>query len=94
MSLLSWSAVLVVGDEQAPVEAELGELTPAGGWEWGGLLRGVPARFSAAMRQGEGARLRLPDGQERRLHPAEMPKMDSQGLLVVPFVGEGTTPAG
>ena len=76
------------------VEAELGELTPAGGWEWGGFLCGVPVWLAAAMRQGEDARLRLPDGQERRLHPAGMPRMDSQGRLVVPFLGEGRTPAG
>jgi hypothetical protein len=93
-SRFSWFEVLVVGDEQVPVEAELGELTPAGGWEWGGFLRGMPVRLAAARRQGEDARLRMPDGQEHGLRPAGMPRMDSQGCLVVPFLSEGAISAG
>lgn len=94
VSRFSWSAVLVVGDEQVPVEAELGELTPDGSGQWGGFLRGVPVRLATAVHQGQDARLRLPDGQERGLRPAGVPRMDSQGRLVVPFLGEGTIPAG
>jgi hypothetical protein len=87
VSRFYWSEVLVVGDEQVPVEAELGELTPAGRWEWGGSLRGMPVRLAAAMRQGEDARLRIPDGQEHGLRPAGMPRMDSQSCLAVPLLG-------
>lgn len=45
--------VLLVGQEQAPVEADLGVFIPGGGPQWGGLLRGVPVRLAAAMRRGE-----------------------------------------
>lgn len=94
VSRFSWSAVLVVGDEQVPLQTELAELTPAGDWQWGGFLRGVPVRLAAAIRQGQDTRLRLPDGQERSLHRAGASRMDSQGCLEVSFLGEGTIPAG
>ncbi|MFD8740660.1 hypothetical protein ACFV06_37885 [Streptomyces sp. NPDC059618] len=94
MTAFSWSAVLVVGTEQAVVEVELGELTPAKSPEWGGLLRGVPVRLAAEMRQGVPSRLRLTDGQERSVRPVGVPWMSDQGFLIVAFLGEGTAPTG
>lgn len=93
MSPFSWSAVLQVGNDCVPVEAELGELAPAEGPQWGGLLRGVPERLAAAMRRGEKARLCWPDGQERSLRLVGAPRRDDQGNLIVAFLGEGAPPA-
>ncbi|MFG2707409.1 hypothetical protein [Streptomyces sp. NPDC048386] len=87
------SAVLVVGNEQVPVEADLGELTPADHPQWGGLLRGVPERLAAAMQRGEDARLRWPDGQERSVRLAGVLQTDDPGRLLVAVLGEGTPPA-
>jgi hypothetical protein len=47
------SIVLLVGNAQIPVEAELGELTPVEMPQWGGLLRDEPKRLAAAMRSGQ-----------------------------------------
>ena len=87
------SAELLTGNERAPVEAELGELTPAEKPHGGGLLHGVPERLAAAMGQGENAWLRWADGQERSVRPAGTPRRDDQGNLIVAVLGEGTPPA-
>ncbi|MGW3135011.1 hypothetical protein [Streptomyces sp. NPDC001139] len=89
----SWTAVLVVGREHVAVEAEFGELTPADGPWWGGVLRGVPVRLAAALRQGAPTLVCLPGGYEHSVHPAGSPVMNRQGRLVVPFLGEGLFPA-
>lgn len=86
-------AVLLVGEEQIPVEAELGVFTPAVKLEWGGLLRGAPLRLATAIRQHDDVRLRFPGEEERRIHPMGRPVPDPQGRLVVFFQGEGMAPA-
>ncbi|MFJ9729583.1 hypothetical protein ACIRP3_43380 [Streptomyces sp. NPDC101209] len=86
------SALLIVGEVQMPVEVELAELASAGDLEWGGLLRDVPEGIAAAICRGEDARLHLPDGQEHQVHPAGTPRKDTEKRLLVPFLGEGTTP--
>ncbi|MFJ9729220.1 hypothetical protein ACIRP3_41405 [Streptomyces sp. NPDC101209] len=83
----SWTAVLVVGRDHVVVEADLGELMPAGGPWWGGFMRGVPVRLAAALRQGVYALLCMPDGSEHIVHAAGVPVMDRQGRLMVPFLG-------
>ncbi|MFJ9908926.1 hypothetical protein ACIRVK_39855 [Streptomyces sp. NPDC101152] len=94
MSSFASSAVLLVGNEQVPVEAELGELTPPKGSQWAGLLHGVPQRLAAAMQRGAEARLCWPDGQERSVRLAGVPHTDAQGHLLVAILGEGALPAG
>lgn len=89
VSPFSLSVVLLVGNTQLPVEAELGELTPAEVPQGGGLLRGVPERLAAAMRSGQDARLCWPDGQERRVRLGGERLADDQGRLIVAFLGEG-----
>ena len=91
VSPFSLSVVLLVGNAQIPVEAELGELTPAEVPQWGGLLRGEPERLAAAMRSGQDARLCWPDGQVRL---GEERLVDDQGRLIVTYLGEGLPPAG
>ncbi|MEU0119041.1 hypothetical protein ABZ137_36540 [Streptomyces bobili] len=83
-----------MGNEQIPLYAELGELTPAEVPQWGGLLRGVPEGLAAAMQPGQEARLRWPDGQERRVRLGGESLVDDQGRLIVAFLGEGPPPAG
>ncbi|MFJ8802800.1 hypothetical protein [Streptomyces sp. NPDC102487] len=85
--------MLLVGQEQAAIEADLGVFMPAGERAWGGLLRCVPIRLAAAMQHSGETLLRLPDGQERKIHPAGSPRPDRQGRLVVAFIGEGTIPS-
>ncbi|MEU4085044.1 hypothetical protein [Streptomyces aureus] len=94
MSSFSRSAVLVVGTEQIVVQVELGELTPAKSSEWGGLLRGVPMRLAAEMRQGVPSLLRLADGTEHSVRAVGVPWMSDQGRLIVVFLGEGPAPTG
>ncbi|WP_326844586.1 hypothetical protein OHB33_41310 (plasmid) [Streptomyces sp. NBC_01558] len=84
--------MLLVGQDQATVEADLGVFVPTGKQAWGGLLRCVPMRLAAAMQQSGEALLRMPGGQERRIRPAGKPRLDRQGRLVVAFIGEGTIP--
>lgn len=88
VSPFSLSLVLLVGSERIPVDAELGEPTPAGVPQWGGLLRGVPERLAAVMEPGRQARLCWPDGQERSVRLGGQPQMDAQGRLIVAFLGE------
>jgi hypothetical protein len=78
-----------LGSEQIPVEAELGELTPAVVPQWGGLLRGAPEPLAAAMRSGQDARLRWPDRQERRVRLGGERLVDDHGRLIVAFLGVG-----
>lgn len=76
------------------VNVDLGVLSPAGTpEEWGGVLHRVPQHLAAAMRSGGGARLRFPNGQERRVHPVGQSHLDDRGRLFVPFMGEGPSPA-
>jgi hypothetical protein len=97
MSGFAWVdrwTVLLVGEEQVAVQAELGGFTPARDPEWGGVLRGVPPRLAAAMRQLDDVRLRFPSEEVRRVHLAGNPVPDDQGRLVVFFRGEGPPPSG
>ncbi|MET9813691.1 hypothetical protein [Streptomyces sp. NPDC006355] len=96
MSSFTWvdrRTVLLAGEEQVAVEAQLGVFTPAGEPEWGGLLRGVPPWLSAVMRQLDDVSLRIPGEEERRIQPAGTPVLDPQGRLVVFFRGESTAPS-
>ncbi|MFF4361255.1 hypothetical protein [Streptomyces sp. NPDC001604] len=93
MSPFSLSVVLLVENEHLPVDAELGELTPPEVPQWGGLLRAAPKRLAAAMRPGQEARLRWPDGQERSVRLGGQPQTDPEGRLIVAFLGEGPPPA-
>ncbi len=91
-----WSALpepvlLLMGGEQVEIEADLGVFSP-GGDSWGGFLRGVPVRLAAAVQRGDDAPIHLRDGQKRLIHPLGPSRLDDQGRLLVPFVGEGTTP--
>ncbi|OUD03108.1 hypothetical protein [Streptomyces swartbergensis] len=84
-------ATLIVGDQQIPVEADLGVFLPGTGM-WGGILHHVPARLAAGMRNAGQVRLCLPTGQERRIRPLEIADPRSETYVSMPFVGEGPAP--
>ncbi|MGI5380875.1 hypothetical protein ACQEV2_43560 [Streptomyces sp. CA-251387] len=85
--------LLVVGDEEIEVEAWLGVFTEGGWPQWGGILRDVPARLTAAVHHGDDVRIHLlPGGHERRIH-AVVPIVEDQGLVEVLFLGTGAVPA-
>ncbi|MDG9709595.1 hypothetical protein [Streptomyces sp. DH10] len=87
--------LLLVGEEEAQVDAWLAVFTGDGRAEWGGVLHAVPVRLAAAVQHGDDVRIRLlPDGPERRIHAANAPGTEDQEYVDVLFIGEGKAPRG
>ncbi|MDH6522134.1 hypothetical protein [Streptomyces sp. SAI-090] len=75
-------ALLLFGDQQVQVEADVGLFLPDTGL-WGGFLRDVPAWLPGTMSTAEEVRLRMSTGQERRIRPLAV----SSDETSVPFNG-------
>jgi hypothetical protein len=80
-------ALLLIDDQQIPVEADLGLFLLDKGL-WGGVLRRVPKWVEGAVISADEVRLRLSSGHERRIRPLAAPGDQTS----VPFIGEGTAP--
>ena len=78
--------LLLIEEQPIAVEVDLGLFVPATGL-WGGVLRRVPRWVAQAMANAD-ARLRSPNGWERRIRPLVIPDDDTS----VPFIGKGKPP--
>ncbi|MFF9135576.1 hypothetical protein ACF1AY_35055 [Streptomyces sp. NPDC014776] len=77
-------ALLILGGEEIAVEVDLGLVLPGRGF-WGGVLRRIPASLAAEVQTADEVRLRLSNGQERRIRP-----LTGRGdSLSAVFLGEG-----
>jgi hypothetical protein len=87
--------LLRVGAEEVDVEAWLGVFTEGQWPQWGGILRDVPVRLAAAVHHGDDVRIRLPGGQERRIHAVvpSVENLEDQERIEVLFFGEGSVPS-
>ncbi|MEV0323035.1 hypothetical protein ACIBKX_32790 [Streptomyces sp. NPDC050658] len=84
--------LLLVGEEQVAVEAHLGDFHPSRLREWGGVLHRVPSRLVLDLDMQDGIRLRLPNGQERSIHPLGIVRDTDEEFVSVYFSGEETLP--
>ena len=59
---------------------------------WGGILHRIPSALVNDLRSDEDVRLRLSDGQERRIRLRYASQGGDEEGVSVPFLGEGTAP--
>ncbi|MFF3313521.1 hypothetical protein [Streptomyces sp. NPDC002952] len=89
---MTGTVMLVVGDQQLVVQADLGVLRPDPEASWGGILRNVPTRLLIDLHVYDDIRLRLPDGQERFIRPLDGIHAEDTDFTPLYFAGEGTPP--
>ncbi|MFJ7968911.1 hypothetical protein [Streptomyces sp. NPDC096324] len=77
---------LILGDQQIPVEVDLGLFLPDTGL-WGGVLQNLPPGLAGTLRDAE-VRLRLQNDQVREIRLLAGPHDETS----VSFVGEGEAP--
>ncbi|MEV6757277.1 hypothetical protein [Streptomyces sp. NPDC051214] len=84
-------ATLIVGEQQVDVTADLEAIGPARAREWSGTLHDVPTPLIHQMESGP-VRLRLPNGEERRIWPEENTYRHEEETASVPISGDGRPP--
>ncbi|MBT2394266.1 hypothetical protein J7E87_33905 [Streptomyces sp. ISL-1] len=85
-------ALLIAGELQIPVDARLEVFGIKTEHKWRGILHDIPTQMFFDLQDSDDVRLRMPDGQERRVFLREVTYSHEDEFTSVPISGDGTPP--